>query len=88
MHGNSAKRTFHVALIKPSHYDADGYLIQWRRSYIPCNSLARVYALSKHCAQTHTLGPDIEIEIEAFEECNNFGMCAPSPSAFTRPTPA
>ena len=26
----------------------------------------------KHCAQTHVLGPDVEIEIEAFDECNNF----------------
>ena len=38
-------RAFRVALIKPSHYDADGYVIQWRRSYIPSNSLASVYAL-------------------------------------------
>jgi hypothetical protein len=28
-------RAFRIALIKPSHYDADGYVIQWRRSYIP-----------------------------------------------------
>jgi radical SAM superfamily enzyme YgiQ (UPF0313 family) len=65
-------RAFRIALIKPSHYDADGYVIQWRRSYIPSNSLASVYALIKHCAQTHVLGPDTEIEIEAFDECNNF----------------
>src|ERR1700741_215408 len=63
---------FRIALIKPSHYDADGYVIQWRRSYIPSNSLASVYALMKHCAQTHVLGPDVEIEIEACDECNNF----------------
>ena len=36
------------------------------------NSLASVYALMKDCAQTHVLGPDVEIEIEAFDECNNF----------------
>ena len=35
-------RAFRIALIKPSHYDADGYVIQWRRSYIPSNSLASV----------------------------------------------
>src|SRR5215471_9180103 len=64
--------TFRIALIKPSHYDGDGYVIQWRRSYIPSNSLASVYALIKHCAQTEVLGPDVDIEIEAFDECNNF----------------
>jgi hypothetical protein len=33
-------RGFRVILIKPSHYDDDGYVIQWRRSPIPSNSLA------------------------------------------------
>src|ERR1700730_3508709 len=28
-------RAFRVALIKPSHYDDDGYVIQWWRSFIP-----------------------------------------------------
>jgi hypothetical protein len=27
-----AKRRFTIVLIKPSHYDDDGYMIQWRRS--------------------------------------------------------
>ncbi len=27
-----AKRRFTIVLIKPSHYDGDGYVIQWRRS--------------------------------------------------------
>ena len=65
-------RAFRIALIKPSHYDEDGYVIQWRRSYIPSNSLASVYALIKDCAQTNALGPDVAIEIEACDECNSF----------------
>ncbi len=40
-----AKRRFRIVLIKPSHYDDDGYVIQWRRSTIPSNSLASVYGL-------------------------------------------
>ena len=40
-----AKRKFTIVLIKPSHYDDDGYVIQWRRSTIPSNSLASVYGL-------------------------------------------
>ena len=35
-------RSFRIALIKPSHYDDDGYVIQWWRSSIPSNSLASV----------------------------------------------
>ena len=65
-----AKRTFHVALIKPSHYDRDGYVIQWLRSLIPSNSLASVHGLIVECAQNRALGPDVDIEVEAFDECN------------------
>ncbi len=63
-------RAFRIALIKPSHYDDNGYVVQWRRSYIPSNSLASVYALIKDCAQAHVLGPDVAIDIEACDECN------------------
>jgi hypothetical protein len=66
----AAKRRFLVVLIKPSHYDADGYVIQWHRSTIPSNSLASVYGLLSECAQGNALGPDVGIEIEVYDECN------------------
>ena len=65
-----ARRTFKIVLIKPSHYDADGYVIQWWRSTIPSNSLASLYGLLADCAAERTLGPDVDIEIDAFDECN------------------
>lgn len=65
-----AIRRFPIILIKPSHYDADGYVIQWWRSTIPSNSLASVYGLLDACAQAKVLGPDVDIEIEAYDECN------------------
>jgi hypothetical protein len=34
-----ALKQFSLMLIKPSHYDDDGYVIQWFRSAIPSNSL-------------------------------------------------
>ena len=46
-----AERAFRIILIKPSHYDDDGYVIQWRRSTIPSNSLASVYGLLTICAE-------------------------------------
>ena len=64
------KRRFRVVLIKPSHYDRDGYVIQWIRSTIPSNSLASVHGLIADCARDGTLGRDVEIEIEAYDECN------------------
>lgn len=57
-------------LIKPSHYDDDGYVIQWLRSGIPANSLAILYGLAKDCAERKVLGQDVEIEIHPFDETN------------------
>jgi hypothetical protein len=64
------KRTFRIILIKPSHYDDEGYVIQWWLSTIPSNSLASVYGLLAACAAEEALGPDVAIEIEAYDECN------------------
>ena len=65
-----AGRTFKVILIKPSHYDADGYVIQWWRSLVPSNSLASMYGLMAECAAAKSLGDDVDIDIEAYDECN------------------
>jgi Radical SAM superfamily len=64
------RRRFSIVLVKPSHYDADGYVIQWYRSSIPSNSLASVYGLFAECAAAKVLGPDVDIEIDACDECN------------------
>src|SRR5580658_6525212 len=61
---------FTIVLIKPSHYDDDGYVIQWRRSTIPSNSLASVYGLLAQCAEERVLGADVDIEIDVYDECN------------------
>ena len=66
----AGQRRFLVILIKPSHYDAEGYVIQWHRSTIPSNSLASVYGLLSECAAEKALGGDVAIEIEVVDECN------------------
>src|SRR5919205_2388333 len=63
-------KRFCLILVKPSHYDEDGYVIQWYRSSIPSNSLASVYGLLAECAEAKVLGPDVDIEIDACDECN------------------
>ncbi len=63
-------RTFKIFLIKPSHYDDDGYVIQWRLSTIPSNSLASVYGLLAACREERALGPNVDIDIDACDECN------------------
>jgi len=75
MHGSvqksaGARRRFCLLLVKPSHYDEDGYVIQWMRSPIPSNSLASLYGLAKDCAARGILGDDVDIEVHAFDETN------------------
>src|SRR5215470_8490056 len=64
------KRRFRLILIKPSHYDDDGYVIQWASSSIPSNTLATIYGLARDCAERQVLGDDVEIAIEAYDETN------------------
>src|SRR4051812_9857443 len=63
-------RRFCLILLKPAHYDDDGYVIQWFRSAIPSNSLAALFGLARDCARRRILGPDIELQLHAFDETN------------------
>ena len=65
-----ATRRFQLILIKPSHYDDDGYVVQWLRSTMPSNSLAAIYSLAKGAAERKLLGPDLPIEVTAMDETN------------------
>jgi radical SAM superfamily enzyme YgiQ (UPF0313 family) len=65
-----SKRKFCLVLIKPSHYDDDGYVIQWLKSPIPSNSLASVYGLTQDCIDRKVLGADTEIDVHALDETN------------------
>ncbi|MBS0470739.1 MAG: radical SAM protein [Proteobacteria bacterium] len=63
-------RRFCLYLIKPSHYDDDGYVIQWLRSGIPSNALAVLYGLARDCDQRRVLGDDVTLDIHAIDETN------------------
>ena len=63
-------RRFQLILLKPSHYDDDGYVIRWWRAMIPSNSLAAMYAIAADCAERQVLGPDVSFDIEAIDEMN------------------
>ena len=67
---NTVKKTFSLVLIKPSHYDDNGYVIQWLRSSIPSNTLAALYGLVLDCAKRRVLGNDVELVVEAYDETN------------------
>jgi hypothetical protein len=65
-----SRQRFHVELIKPSHYDDDGYVIQWMKAWVPSNALACLYGLAHNAAEKRLLGEDIEITVNAYDETN------------------
>jgi hypothetical protein len=66
--GNSA--SFHLVLIKPTHYDDNGYPIQWVRSAIPSNTLACLNGLAEEACRRAVLGPDVEVVLHTYDETN------------------
>ncbi len=64
------RRRFLLFLIKPSHYDDDGYVIQWFRSALPSNSLACLFGIAKDSIENQTLGEDVDVEVFAIDETN------------------
>lgn len=65
-----APRKFYVELIKPSSYDDDGYVIQWRRSFSASNSVACLYGLTDEIIRNRQLGDDIDIVVTVHDDHN------------------
>ena len=63
-------RLFHLVMIKPTHYDDDGYPIQWLRSAIPSNTLACLNGLAEDARARDVLGPDVDIRLDTYDETN------------------
>jgi hypothetical protein len=57
-------------MVKPTHYDDDGYPIQWVRSAVPSNSLACLAGIAQDVVDRGLLGEDVEIELHTFDEAN------------------
>src|SRR5438067_5172108 len=64
------RRLFHFVMIKPTHYDDDGYPIQWFRSAIPSNTLACLNGLAEDARARKLLGPDVELRLHTYDETN------------------
>ena len=61
---------FHFVMIKPTHYDDDGYPIQWVRSAIPSNTLACLNGLAEDSRRRLVLGPNVDIRLHTYDETN------------------
>jgi tRNA A37 methylthiotransferase MiaB len=62
------RQRFFVEIIKPAHYDDDGYVIQWLRAFVPSNSLACLYALVQDVQKRRALGDDIDLIVNVYDE--------------------
>ena len=49
------RRRFLLFLVKPSHYDDQGYVIQWWKSALPSNSLACLFGIAQKCMEDQVL---------------------------------
>jgi radical SAM superfamily enzyme YgiQ (UPF0313 family) len=61
---------FDFIMIKPSHYDDDGYPIVWWRTILPSNSLAALNGLARDAAARKVLGPNVRFNLVPIDECN------------------
>jgi len=68
--GSRETAVFHFVMIKPTHYDDDGYPIQWLRSAIPSNTLAALNGLAVEARARDVLGPAVEIRLHTYDETN------------------
>ncbi len=66
----SGPSIFHLVMIKPTHYDDDGYPIQWVRSAIPSNTLAALNGLAEDCKARNVLGDNVDIRLHTYDETN------------------
>ncbi len=67
-HDKKQKEIFHFILVKPTHYDDNGYPIQWFRTLIPSNSVATIYGLARDCRSRRILGEHVDIKISIIDE--------------------
>src|ERR1700757_836546 len=63
-------KQFRIVLIKPSHYDDDGYVIRWWRSTMPSHSLASVYGLVMDSIGRGVLSDYPQVDVTPIDETN------------------
>src|SRR6516165_4050546 len=67
---SAAAPLFHFVMIKQTHYDDNGYPIQWLRSAIPSNTLACLNGLAEDARSRQVLGEGVDIRLHTYDETN------------------
>jgi hypothetical protein len=66
--GGAGPRRFPIVLIRPSHYDGDGYVVQWVRPAAPSERLAGMRSLVENCLGRGIPGTEVETELRVIDE--------------------
>ncbi len=66
----SSRQFMSLIMIKPTHYDGDGYPITWYKSVIPSNTLASLNGLAADCRDRKVLGDNVDLVLDPYDECN------------------
>lgn len=61
---------FTFVLVKPTHYDDEGYPILWYRSALPSNTLACMNSLAEDARDRGIFGANVRFHIETYDETN------------------
>ncbi len=70
MNDGTIPSDFTVVMIKPSHYDSEGYPITWHRTIVPSNTLAALYGIGLDASKRKALGEAVTIHLEPHDETN------------------
>jgi radical SAM superfamily enzyme YgiQ (UPF0313 family) len=57
-----------IVLIKPSKYDEDGYVVRYRKGFLPSNTLACLAALTEEVRREGTLGSGLEWAVQILDD--------------------
>jgi radical SAM superfamily enzyme YgiQ (UPF0313 family) len=57
-----------VVLIKPSKYDDDGYVIRYRKGFLPSNTLSCLAGLTEDVRRRGVLGDSVTVTVQLFDD--------------------
>lgn len=66
--GGAGPKKFPIVLIRPSHYDEEGYVIQWFRPAATTNPLAELQRLIGSSLDRRVLGGEVQSSLQTFDE--------------------
>jgi hypothetical protein len=66
--GGAGPKKFPIVLIRPSHYDEEGYVIQWMRPAAPSNPLAELQQLIRSSLNRKVLGAEVQSSLRSLDE--------------------